>query len=104
YTWNEAVELAKDEPAPTAIAVDATHIYWNNFGKSIVRKMPLAGGKISTVYEGNPDIGGRGIALDADGVYFDEAFNIKRVPKTGGAAVDLGVMPYMPNHFVADKD
>lgn len=101
---NEPTLLAGDQPGPSAIALDATDLYWNDWGKPIVRKMPRAGGPVTTLYSGAGEVGGRSIALDDDGVVFDEAFQIRRVPKAGGPATVIGSFASLPARLVADRD
>src|SRR5882724_5418469 len=77
----EPVVIADHQPEPSAIALDDAYVYWNDWGGGIVRRAPRAGGPAVTLYEGHSEVGGRSIALAGDNIYFDEGFNIMRVPK-----------------------
>ncbi len=100
----EPVVLADKQPAPSAVAVDESFVYWNNVGAGVVSKAPKGGGPITKLYESASPFGGRSIALDRDAVYFDEAFMIKRVPKAGGPVTNVGHVPQIPVWMTADDD
>jgi len=101
---NEPKLLAGEQPGPSAIALDATHLYWNHAGSGLIRRMPRSGGAVETVYDGGGELGGRSIALDADAVYFDQGWDVKRVAKRGGPATQLGPLDSLPAVLVADDE
>ncbi len=88
--------LAADEGSPTAIAVDATHVYWATSGSGcndgLIRRMPKAGGAIETLASNQPNP--RALDLDQDHVYFYDACGsglLRRVPKQGGPVFDYPI-------------
>ncbi|MEM7137738.1 MAG: hypothetical protein AAF500_14235 [Myxococcota bacterium] len=101
------VEITSDQPGASAVAVDATHVYWNHVGSGTVRKAPRTGGEITTLYDDQSQGsagGGRSIALDRDHVYFDDGFALRRVPKAGGPPETVGKLPILPAWVTADGD
>jgi hypothetical protein len=86
--------LAAGEPAPTSVAVDATHVYWATAGSCVgqVRSMAKGGGPITTLadQEASP----AAIVVDAHDVYWTTAcdLHLRRVPLGGGAVTDYGVV------------
>ncbi len=98
--------VARDQSAPTGIAVDAQNVYWGNSGAGTIVSCPLTG------CEGEPNVivatAGevRGIAVDTTSVYWlvapDQAnmAPIRKCPLTGcvGQPVTLGEVGSMrPN-------
>jgi hypothetical protein len=74
-------------PAPQALAVDATSIYFTENSNS-VGKAPIGGGKpvqLATVANTFPT----GIAVDASFVYWTVNANVYKVPLAGGSASPL---------------
>jgi hypothetical protein len=96
------VVIADGEPEPSAIAIDEQYIYWNNWGRGTVRRAPRAGGPAVTLYDEKAEVGGRSIALAGDQIYFDEGFNIMRVPKAGGAPTVIGHGEQLPMRLSGD--
>ena len=94
--------LATDQPEPSAIATDGAYIYWTHWSRPLVRRLSFTGGAIETVYEGRGEVGGRSLALGSDALYFDEAFNIWRVAKTGTGATVLGHVKQLPMRMTGD--
>jgi hypothetical protein len=90
-----------------AIAVDSTSVYWVDVHAGAVMKVPLAGGTPITLASTVDTAGlGRGIAVDANSVYYgtDSFFCpvdggacdgtvIMKVPLTGGTSVTLASGP-----------
>jgi streptogramin lyase len=102
-TRAEPFVIADREPEPSAIVFDDTYVYWNNWGRGLVRRAPRAGGPAVTLYESNSEVGGRSIALAGDQIYFDEGgFNIVRIPKAGGAPTVIGHAGQVPMRMTAD--
>jgi hypothetical protein len=48
----QPVILATEVGEPTAIVVDATHVYWTNATSGDVRRVPIVGGAVETVFDG----------------------------------------------------
>jgi hypothetical protein len=87
---------------PTALAVDATHLYWKDYGTvaaafadSVARRIPVGGGEV-TVLASNLGIGT--IAIDCASLYWTDlgteavAFadgSVKKVPLAGGTPTRL---------------
>lgn len=88
--------LAAEQGAVSAIAIDATHVYWAAPGSSCndgaIRRMAKSGGPIETLASGQPNP--RAIAVDESRVYFYDGCGtglLRNVPKSGGAVYDYGV-------------
>ena len=62
------VTIASGQCDPVRIAVDATNVYWTNYGSGTVMKVPLAGGVATTLASGMT--GPLGIVVDATSVYW----------------------------------
>ncbi len=77
--------------SPNTLAVDATNVYWTNFGDSgsngTVMKIAMAGGPPTTLASGirSPF----GLAVDAIRVYWTGDNAVMAVPIAGGAAATL---------------
>jgi hypothetical protein len=94
--------LASDQPEPSAIVSDGTYLYWNSWGAPVIRRVAIAGGPVTTLYTGEGELGGRSIALGSDAIYFDQAFNIFKIPKAGGDAKVLGHVSQLPMRMTGD--
>jgi hypothetical protein len=60
--------LASDQPAPTAIALTATHVLWTNGGDGTVRRVAKTGGTPETIASQQDDPAA--IAADDAGIYW----------------------------------
>lgn len=85
--------LAAGLAQPTAVAVDRENVYWSDSQLGTVMKLPLAGGKPTTLFSGP---GVSAIAIDATFVYWTSGLlalsgpgSVMRVPIAGGAASTL---------------
>ena len=101
--------LAQDCTIINLMRADATHLYWAcNIGVTgmLVRRMPLEGGPIETVYTGSGRTGG--LAIDGGFVYLTDSRGsvgndlVVRVPVTGGPPVTLVATFYAGALDVAD--
>jgi len=87
--------LASAQNYPVAIAVDGTDVYWVNQGVAEVSKVPIGGGKVTTLYSEAAISAGVGIALDATSVYWTMNFqergsgSLAKIGKGGGSPVLL---------------
>jgi hypothetical protein len=81
--------VARDQDAPTGIAVDAQNVYWGNSGAGTIVSCPLTGceGEPNVIVETAGEV--RGIAVDMTSVYWLVAPNqglmapIRKCPLTG---------------------
>jgi hypothetical protein len=86
--------LSGDEISATALAIDATHVYWSSPGydcsSGLVRRIAKSGGEVTTLAadESAP----RAVTVDDASVYFYDgcgADKVRSVGKAGGPAIDL---------------
>ncbi|MCA9671698.1 MAG: hypothetical protein KC503_39135 [Myxococcales bacterium] len=84
-----AALLSEDEGAPSAIAVDDTHVYWASRGSDCssgeIRRVRKCGGAVEVIAKGQPSP--NAIALDAARVYFYNGCGsgiLRSVAKSGG--------------------
>src|SRR5262245_60386103 len=81
----QPVVVAAEQPEPTAIAVDASYVYWVNFGNSTVKKAPIEGGDPILMQQ---SLGGPiAMAVDATNVYWGTYINghVYKLPLAGGS-------------------
>jgi hypothetical protein len=93
---DQVTVLAEGELSATALALDATHLYWAAPGSDCstgkIRKMPKSGGAATTLASDQPNP--RNVAVDESRVYFRDACGtgfLRSVPKAGGQLIDHGV-------------
>jgi len=78
--------LTTGPSGPTAIAVDADHLYWSTEALGALLRMPLAGGAVETIFL--QGLYSSNLAFDADRVYWANADKraLMSVAKGGGEA------------------
>ncbi len=106
-----AVTIVTGEANPTSLAVDSSGVYWANWSSydtapvadGSVVSAGLDGSNVATLAENL--IYARGLALDADNVYWVSASEetLYRLPKAGGTPVALASGLYDPGSPVLDE-
>lgn len=93
-----------DARRPSALAVDATHVYWTEDveGQGAVVSMPLAGGAPLTLASGQS--APRGMAINATHVYWTATWDetLSRVLLAGGALEIVAKAEVYPEHVALD--
>ncbi len=107
-----AVLLADQQSLPHGLAVDGTYIYWLNTDGSVM-KAPIAGGAWTELATGPvaelSDPGQRGLALDADSVYWINSATgqsdgqVLKVSKNGGKVTVLADGEFHPVAIAVDS-
>jgi len=106
----QPVILATELGEPSAIAVDATHVYWTNRATGGVHRVPIAGGAIEVVFDGPSGTTlGDGLVRSGSDVYFtnsDFDGGVFRCPASGcGVAGPQAVLfPLLAPQFVGLAD
>jgi hypothetical protein len=84
--------LVSDQSYPTAIAVDATNVYWVNYTGGQVMKAPKSGGNATTLASAEYSYP-VGIAVDANNVYWTcasgDVGSVSMIPLAGGTPTVL---------------
>jgi hypothetical protein len=100
--------LASGQDEPSAIAVDASNVYWNGSSSDIggmLMKVGVAGGDPSTLAVGLT--ASSQIAVDASSVYwYAPMWGLQKIPLTGGAPAAVGGVGGGPGTggFAIDND
>jgi hypothetical protein len=104
--------IVTGEKEPTSIAVDSSGVYWANWSSydmgpvadGSIARSALDGSGVTPLAESLEYV--RGIALDADDVYFVGASDeqLYRFPKAGGTPVVIATGLYDPSGPVLDAD
>lgn len=93
---NAPTVLGETPRPPKFLMVDATHLYWvtDHDGDATVQRMPKEGGPVQALIRPGELGQVNSIALDDDDVYTaTSSGKIWRMPKVGGAPVELGTVP-----------
>ena len=98
------------------IVLDETHLYWTETGangEGAVKRISKSGGTVDVLASGVPAgsafevFAPQGLALDTEFVYWGEDVGgaaIRRVPKAGGAVVDIGRgQNFKPSSIAVDE-
>jgi hypothetical protein len=93
------VQLASNELWPSAIAVDATHVYWNDVNSGKTKRAPIGGGAVELVAASNNLL--FDLALDSTNIYLGQNPPVK-IPKTGGSPQPLTGAGYVPYSVAID--
>jgi hypothetical protein len=79
--------IADNEPAPTAIVADGTHVYWLRYETRTLVRAPAAGGAVEEVLSG---VGSYDLAIDDENVYAASTKGLVAVNKTTLATSKVG--------------
>lgn len=98
------VELASKQPGPHFMAIDATHVYWNNIGPREapgLMKAPLSGGSVTTLATG---VHTSGVAVDGSRAYWSDyqTGSIMAIGLEGGERTVLADGQKRPNAIAID--
>jgi len=104
--------IVTGEKEPTSIAVDSSGVYWGNWSSydmgpvadGSIARSGVDGSTVTLLAESLLYV--RGIALDAENVYFVSASDeqLYRLPKSGGTPVVIATGLYDPSGPVLDAD
>lgn len=82
--------IATNQGTPAYIAMDATNVYWTNFGGGNVVTKPISGGTRTVLAQGtNPNR----IVIDANNVYWTDGGSVYRSNKSTSGKTLLGTGP-----------
>ena len=81
------VNLAANQPAPAGIDADAYNIYWASPGDGTIKRVPIAGGSVTTLASGQAEPIGLAVDSTAGVVYWTNTGDgtIRSVSTNGGA-------------------
>jgi hypothetical protein len=90
------VLASTDVYTPSAIAVDATSVYWIDSGDRSslhggVFQIPIVGGTVVTL--DSTQFYGAGLAIDSANVYFTTTRGLSKVSKLGGGTFPIAALP-----------
>jgi hypothetical protein len=90
---------------PSAIAVDATHVYWTDAKAKTLMKVPKQGGAPVTLASGQDGISA--LAIDAANVYWvnnltGDLGSVMKVALGGGTPIPIATQQYAPNSVAVD--
>lgn len=97
--------IAKGIVQPDSLRIDDGFAYWIAYGdQGGIHRTSLAGGAVADLVTAPVPIPFRGLALDANYVYYTDApaGAVRRVPKTGGPPMDVATGLSGPSDIVVD--
>ena len=87
----------------TAVAIDATDLYWMSYGgNAFVAKVPLVGGQPTVLARGNVQDYAFGMAIDPTNLYWTTATEVIRQPLDGGPPLMLATTSVGANAIAVD--
>ncbi len=100
------ISFAQGQMHPIGVAVDATSVYWINYGdgspNGAVMKESLSGGASTTL--ASAQFGPQGIALDANNVYWtNNGGTVLKISINGGTVTTLATDQINPQAIVVDE-
>jgi hypothetical protein len=101
------VQIATGLTTPRGIALDATDVYWAEYGYTSVKKVSKAGGAITVLMSDFPNSNSnpQAIAVDSTYAYWTEFFtgSVKRVGINGGTTTTFAAGPVPFNYNNASE-
>jgi hypothetical protein len=98
---SDFLDLADAQARPIDLAVDDTHVYFANLGSGQIQRVPVGGGPVQPVAQGQHPYG---IALDADSLYWVNTADgtVMKVAKSGGPTTQLATGQIGPVAIAVD--
>lgn len=102
-----AVVVATGAPAPSGVAVDATHVYWGTGPNNVLYRQPLAAAAPCAMGTNCPELGpihATNLALDGTTLYFTQLGlgSVGKIAKAGGAVTAIATNQGSPQAIALD--